>query len=76
VDIAQRAVQVVLVARLDVRHAAFVIAHADLGLELGKRQFAIALRLARHEVPERADAGQQQQGAQHRGKNFQRQAHR
>ena len=43
--VAQGAVQVTLVLRLDMRHSALVITHADRGLEPGQGNLAIALRL-------------------------------
>ncbi|MCY1397648.1 hypothetical protein D9M71_126580 [compost metagenome] len=71
VDEAEGAVHVGLIGGLDMRHAAFVIAHRDGRREVLQGQFAAALRLAAFAVPGGAgggrgdDDGQGGQGAFH-----------
>ncbi|MCY1341372.1 hypothetical protein D9M69_273150 [compost metagenome] len=74
VHVAERAVHIRFVLRLDVRHAALVVAHADRRLQVGEGQFAAALRLLAVHVPggagghRRNDDGEGGQGALHRRK--------
>ena len=69
--IAQCAVHIGLVLRLDMRHAALVVIHRDCGLQVTQLQLAVALRLLAVDVPVSAggrgrdDQSQGSQGAFH-----------
>ena len=58
--IPERAVQVSLVAGLDMGHTAFVETHTDRGLQTGQSHLAAALRLLAVHIPGQARGGQQQ----------------
>ena len=69
--VAQRAVHVGLAGGLDVRHAAFVITHGDLGPEVFQGQRTRTLRQLGVHIPSGCSPGHDADEGQQQGENFQ-----
>ncbi|OIQ74729.1 hypothetical protein GALL_436130 [mine drainage metagenome] len=74
-NVPQCPVQVALIAGFDVRHTAFVVAHADRCRQPGQCQFALALRQFGMDVPEGTTGAGKQHGKKQAKGAFQNKFH-